>query len=114
MKNPKLIIGIVAILVLFIIFYLVYKNSKKVTKEVKGTTVQQAGFFDSLLNLFNPKPSSGSGSNAQTIWCQLFPKSCQSNVSLKCDCKNPGYDLSGDLRPNCTEGIGEDWIAECK
>ena len=112
MKNPKLIIGIVVILVLLIIFYLVYKNSKKITTVKTGTSVQQAGLFDTLINLFKPKPKgTGTESDGEPFYCKIFPKLC--GHKKYCDCENPGYTTDGDISSLCTEGIGTKWTEEC-
>jgi len=109
MKNPKLIIGIVAIVVLLIIFYLVYKNSKRTITDKKGTTIQQAGIFDSFMAFFQPKPSGtsgGGGGGFSEAWCKLFPKSkgCKPAIDPS-DCYNktgshPGC-LSSKIGYNC-------------
>ena len=119
MKNPKLVIGIIAILVLLIIFFLVYKNSKKVTTEKGGTSVQQGSFLDSILSTLgvggskSTSNSGGGGNVVSALLCKINPKSCPPKP-FDCDCKNPGYDIQGDLRSTCTEGIGASWIKECK
>lgn len=117
MKNPKLVIGIIAIVVLVIILVVVIANSKKVTTKKGGTTVSQAGLGDWIMNLFEPKGTStsgGGGGGVQNAWCKIFPKSKSCKKPFDCDCENPGYDNSGDLRSSCTEGIGDGWIDQCE
>ena len=106
MKNPKLVIGIIAIILLIIILVVVVMNSKKVTTTKGGTTVQQAGFFDSIMALFQPKGTStsgGGGGGVQTTWCKIFPKSkgCKNTY---CDCNKPGFAKDGVSDSLCNEG----------
>ena len=113
MKNPKLVIGIIAIIALVIIFYLLLRNSQRVTTVQGGTTVTQPNFFDTLANLFNPKGTSTSTSAGQPFYCKIFPKLCDNNYDIKtCDCKNPGYTLEGDLTPSCSQ-IGSQYEKDC-
>lgn len=107
MKNPKLVIGIIAIVVLLIIFFVVLANSKKKTTDKSGNTVQQAGLFDSFLALFQPKgtsTSSGAGTGLGDAWCKIFPKSCCKPGTGYCNCCKPGFANDGTADTNCEKG----------
>lgn len=120
MKNPKLIIGIVAIIVLLIIFFIIFRYSRTTTRVVGGTTVQQQGFFQSLVSLFQPKGTStgGGAQAAASLFCQIFPKACgqgtkcdpmySKSIYGDCDCyngqcssSNIGYDCQGNKTTYC-------------
>lgn len=105
MKNPKLVIGIVAIVVLLIIFFIIYKNSKKVVVTKSGTTVTQASLLDTLSNLFSPKPKTGTDSSTTSggnALCKIFPKLCA--PKKYCDCKKPGFASDGAADSLCNSG----------
>lgn len=110
MKNPKLIIGIIAIVILLIIFFVVYKNSKRVTTKSTEVNTQQASFWDAISNLFNPKEGTSSG-GGQSTWCKIFPKSCK--PKKYCDCSKPGFAIDGIADSLCKED-GLKFELDCK
>ena len=109
MKNPKLVIGIIAIVVLLIIFFIVFSNSKKTVVTKSGTSVQQAGFFDSLMALLQPKGTStnsgtSKGGGLASAWCAVFPKSKGCQPASNCDPNKIGWNLQGFPDTNCNFG----------
>lgn len=100
MKNPKLIIGIIAIIALLIILWIVYKSSQERVVKPGTTTVQQAGFFDTLLKLFEKK-GTATTTGGDPFYCKIFPKLCKQKY---CDCSNPGYAVDGVKDSLCNEG----------
>jgi len=101
MKNPKLVIGIIAIVVLLIIFIVIYNNSKRVVTTKSGTSVQQAGLWETVMGIFGSVQGTKTGttSNVQSVWCKIFPKSCA--PKKYCDCSKPGFASDGKTDSLC-------------
>ena len=104
MKNPKIIIGIIAIIALLIIFYFVYKSSQKTVTSQQGTTVTQPSLLDSIVNIFtSPQGTGTSASGGGTpFYCKIFPKLCAPKTY--CDCKKPGFASDGVADSLCNSG----------
>lgn len=102
MKNPKLVIGILAIVILLIILVVVFVNSKRTVVTKTGTTVTQAGFLDTLVDIFTPTTgtSTGTSGSGAKAFCKIFPKVCGEKKGY-CNCRKPGLTIEGVTDPIC-------------